>query len=302
MSVEIVRFPAEDGVELVGFYAGVAGARRAILHTHGMAGNFYENRFIDHIVEAAVARGVAFLAVNNRGHDYLSDNLRGVGESTEVVRGGVVWDAFQESVLDIGACASFLRDRGHEGIYYEGHSLGASKTVYYLTERPDAEAAGVILLSPPDIFGLRDDGGDGHLSEAVRKAERLVRDGLGETLMTEVEYAVPLTAHAVAATYGDPSASDIFPVRLGDGGDYVRLGSIRAPLLVIYGTVEEAVTIPVEEAAALIERHAESTSAVRVALVQGGNHMYWGHEAEIGWLVGEFVGSESAGAAGVATT
>ena len=289
MNAEIVRFPAEDGIELVGFYAGAPGARRAVLHTHGMAGNFYENRFIDHVVDAVVEKGVSFLAVNNRGHDYLSDNLRGGGESTEVVRGGVAWDAFPECIADIGACASFLRERGHEEIYYEGHSLGASKTVYFLTERPDEKAAGVILLSPPDIFGLRDDNPDSSLNTAVLKAERLIRDGAGDTLMTEIEYAVPLTARAVAATYGDRDKSDIFPVRLGDDGDYARLGSIAAPLLVIYGTVGEAVTVPVEEAAALIERHAQGAPAVLAALVQGGNHTYWGHEAEIGRLVGEFV-------------
>ena len=289
MNAELVRFPAEDGVELVGFYAGAPGARRAILHTHGMAGNFYENRFIDHVAAVAAARDVSFLAVNNRGHDYLSDNLRGDGEETEVVRGGVTWDAFPECVADIGACVAFLRDRGHDGIYYEGHSLGASKTIYYLTERPDTEAAGVVLLSPPDIFGLRDDRPDGSLREAVRKAGHLVREGAGDTLMSEIEYAVPLTAHAVAATYGDPAKSDVFPVRRGDEGDYSRLASIAAPLLVVYGTVDEAVTIPVDEAAALIERHAARSPDVRVALVQGGNHIYWGHEAEVGRIVGMFI-------------
>jgi len=55
------------------------------------------------------------------------------------------------------------------------------------------------------------------------------------------------------------------------------------------GNVEEAITVPAEEAAALLERKAESSPRVTSAVVDGANHVYWGREDELARLVSEFV-------------
>ena len=96
MQGELVRIEAEDGLELVGFYAAPPGsaARRAVLHIHGMAGNFYENRFVSTVCNTVVAKGLAFLTVNNRGHDYRSDNLKGEGLETVSLLGGASFDDY----------------------------------------------------------------------------------------------------------------------------------------------------------------------------------------------------------------
>ncbi|MCK4511125.1 alpha/beta hydrolase, partial [bacterium] len=149
---ELVRVRAGDGLELVGFYASPeGGARRAILHMHGLAGNFYENRFIDSICDAVVGKGLAFLAFNNRGHDYRSDNLRGEGDQTSYSPGGTAWDIYDDCIHDIAGSADFLASRGQSEIYFEGHSLGACKIVYYLSECHDKRAVGTVLISPPDM-------------------------------------------------------------------------------------------------------------------------------------------------------
>ena len=289
MQGELVRIGAEDGLELVGFYAAPkGGARRAVLHTHGLAGNFYENRFVSALCAAVVESGLAFLTYNNRGHDYRSDNLMGDGVGTEVRLGGSSFDLFDECVLDIGGCASFLEDRGHSEIYFEGHSLGTNKTLFYLTERQDPRAVGVVLISPPDVFGLREQGLEGTIDVVVQRAAGLVESGRGEELV-EAGYVVPFSAATVVSLYGHPERSDLFPFRLGRGGDFQALASLEPPLLATFGTVDEAVTVPVEEAAALVRGAASAAESVDVLVVNGANHTYLGFEETLAEAVSDFV-------------
>ncbi|MBD3367038.1 MAG: hypothetical protein GF405_02540, partial [Candidatus Eisenbacteria bacterium] len=79
MTGELVRLRAADGVELVGIYSEPPDRRPrdVLIHVHGYAGTFYENRFVSEMGDALASAGVAMLAVNNRGHDYVADNLSG---------------------------------------------------------------------------------------------------------------------------------------------------------------------------------------------------------------------------------
>jgi len=290
MRGELVRVEAEDGFELVGFYAAPSGppAGRAVLHTHGFAGNFYENRFVDAIADAVVAKGLAFLTYNNRGHEYRSDNIKGEGADTTSHLGGGSFELFEESVHDIGGAAGFLEARGHRAIYFEGHSLGTNKVTHYLASRKDARAVGAILISPPDIFGLREVRTEGRIATILEEARSLVRDGRGEDLIADPAFVVRMSAATLVSAYGDPAVTDIFPFRLGDDGDFERLATIGVPILATLGNVDEAITVPAEDAVALLERHAPSPG-VRAVVVDGANHVYWGREGELARLVGEFV-------------
>lgn len=290
MNGELVRIKAEDGLELVGFYAAPDGpaTRRAVLHTHGLAGNFYENRFVSTVARAVVEKGLSFLTYNNRGHEYRSDNLLGEGARVEFVLGGASYDVFEKCLLDIGGCASFLRERGHSEIYFEGHSLGTNKTVYYLAERRDPRAAGAVLISPPDMFGLREQALEASVDDVVARARRSVTEGEAETLI-DTGYVVPFSAATIVSVYGDREKTDVFPFRHGRAGDYSMLASLRLPLLVTFGTVEEAVTVPVKDAAALTRERASSAPKVEVLVVDGANHVYSGFEETLARAVADFV-------------
>ena len=280
-------------MELVGLYAAPPGgtARRAILHTHGLAGNFYENRFVASVCDAALAKGLAFLVTNNRGHDYLADNLKGSGVDTTYEPGGSTRDIIQACIHDVSGGARFLAERGHDQIYFEGHSLGCTKIVYYLSEVGHPACAGLILISPPDIFGLQEDREDASLEEAVARARALVSDGKGDALIAAGR-DVPFTAATFVSMFGDRATTDVFPLRLGKDGDYRRLASMSCPIFVTYGDVEEAVTVPVDTAASLIEQMATAAPSVEGVIVRGANHSYWGHEGELARAIATFVESQ----------
>ncbi len=293
MKAELVRIEAGDGLELVGLYAAPPGgtARRAILHTHGLAGNFYENRFIADVCDAVLAKGIAFLVMNNRGHDYRSDNLKGSGADTTYAPGGSTLDIIEDCVHDVSGGAAFLAERGHDEIYFEGHSLCCSKIVYYLSEVGHPGCAGLILISPPDIFGLQEDREETSLDRAVARARALVSDGKSDALL-EVGRDVPQSAATFVSMFGDPSATDIFPFRLGSDGDYSRLASVSCPIFVAYGDVEEAVNVPVEEAVSLIKQTTTAAPRVEGVIVRGANHAYWGHENQLASAIAAFIESQ----------
>jgi pimeloyl-ACP methyl ester carboxylesterase len=290
LRAELVRVIAGDGLELAGLYAAPSGgpARRAVLHTHGLAGNFYENRFIGDVCDAVAAKGVAFLATNNRGHDYRSDNLKGKGLETTYQPGGAALDIFEDCVHDLAGGAGFLRERGHEDIYYAGHSLGCCKTVYYLSEVGDPRCAGLVLISAPEMYGLQEERAEDDLEELLTTARRLVSEGKGDSAL-EVGRDVPYSAATFVSMFGDRRKSDVFPFRFGRDGDYGRLAAMVCPILATYGDVEEAVNVPVEDAAALIREEAIGAPRVETRIVRGANHVYWGHERELAETIAAFV-------------
>jgi pimeloyl-ACP methyl ester carboxylesterase len=287
---ELVRVQATDGIELAGIYAEPDSGpeERAFLHTHGLAGNFYENRFVSSMMRSVTKQGLAFLATNNRGHDYRSDNLRGHGTGTVYEPGGSMFDIFGDCVHDIAGGLRFLTERDHVEITLSGHSLGCNKTVYYLSESKDPRCVGVVLISPPEMLAIQEDKAGGGAAELLTHARELVESGQGDTLL-DVGRDVPFSAATFVSMFGNPDALDIFPFRHGRGGDYRRLASLEVPLCATYGTVDEAVNIPVADAAALLKEKATSSPRVETTIIQGANHVYWGRESELAHTVAEFV-------------
>jgi hypothetical protein len=59
---ELVRIFSDDGLELQGLFCLPRTMKRrpfAILHIHGLAANFYANRFIDIVADKLVSKGDA---------------------------------------------------------------------------------------------------------------------------------------------------------------------------------------------------------------------------------------------------
>ena len=66
-----------------------------ILHVHGMAGNFYENRFVDAMTKVYTEKGYSFLSINTRGHDFIAD-FSVAGDKEEYKRIGNFREVFED--------------------------------------------------------------------------------------------------------------------------------------------------------------------------------------------------------------
>src|SRR3989344_860743 len=111
MKTEFLRTTTEDKLILQGIiYSPDQPTNKEILHIHGMAGNFYENRFLDAMAKTLTDNGWAFLAPNTRGHDFIAD-FPVEGDKEEFKRVGNVFEKFEECVLDIKCWMDFAEKR-----------------------------------------------------------------------------------------------------------------------------------------------------------------------------------------------
>lgn len=119
MKAEFVRFFTDDNIELQGLYSAPRDvpAQAAIVHVHGLAGSFYENRFVDYLADMLTDRGYAFLTFNNRGHDYLSDLLKKEDSDWTYVDGGRCLRAVRGMPLRYRRCSPVrARSRSRRGL------------------------------------------------------------------------------------------------------------------------------------------------------------------------------------------
>lgn len=183
MKTEFHRVVTKDKLILQGLlHKPEISKNKAILHIHGMAGNFYENRFLDSMTNYFTKNGLSFLTINTRGHDFIAD-FPLASKEEKFKRVGNVWEKFEECVLDIEPWINFLEGEGYKEIILQGHSLGSVKAVYYLVRKKDKRVSKLILASPPDMIGLAEEG-KGH-RRIMKLAKRMVKQGKGDQILPE---------------------------------------------------------------------------------------------------------------------
>jgi pimeloyl-ACP methyl ester carboxylesterase len=291
---ELCKTITADGLELNGFLASPDGGapETVVLHVHGMAGNFYENRFVDNVAGASVDSGLGFLTANTRGRDYLSDFIREKADGTkEYIQIGAIHEIFEDCVEDIGAWITYLRSRGMRSIILQGHSHGALKVTYYLYRKSDPGVAGLILLSPSDDFGCqRSELGD-KFGEAVGVARAMVAEGRGGDLIPARYFHYPVSAATYLDIFDDGSRFRMFNLSRTDSPEFPELHAIRVPVLVIVGSVDEFFLGPPEKYLSLIEAEVEHAPDFVGEVIRGASHNYLDFEEEVARRIGKWLHS-----------
>jgi len=293
MKGEFARVLTEDGLELQGLFVTPEGGatRSTVVHTHGLDGNFYENRFIDHVADACVDAGFNFITANNRGHDYISDFIVESSASREFSyrQIGGIYELFEESVLDIGAWVDFARSRGSTRIVIQGHSHGALKAVYYLTKGDLAGVEGLVLLSPSDDFGKQRAAlGDG-FGPALELAGGLIKEGKELDLLPPGIFHYPISARSYYDIFRPGSPLALFNVSGTDRSEFPELAGVRVPVLMIVGSVEEAF---LGDPAGFLEAAGKlmpDAPDFEGAVLYGAPHNYLGSDEEVGHKIGAWL-------------
>lgn len=295
MTGEIVRTLTQDGLELQGLLVKPETDDKGIglLHIHGLAGNFYENRFIDAIADSVGKKGFWFLTVSTRGRDYISDFLCFLPDGRkEYVQVGSVHEMFEDCLEDIDAWIRFFQGRGIERIILEGHSHGAVKVTYYFCRKSNEALCGLILLSPSDDFGLQRKRLGENFDQALSLAKDMISRGEARSLMPSRYFDYPVSA----ATYYDIFRSDsplkIFNLSRTDREDFFELATIKIPVLTVLGTENEAFIAPADQYLREIERSIGG-SDFEARIIEGAPHNYLDYEDDVAsticdWLVRKF--------------
>ncbi|MGD9140011.1 MAG: alpha/beta hydrolase [bacterium] len=293
MKGEFARVITEDGLELQGLFVTPEGgaSRSTVVHTHGLDGNFYENRFIDHIGHACVEAGFNFITSNNRGHDYISDFIveaPGSGEFSYRQIGGI-YEVFEESALDIAAWVDFAKSRGSTRIVIQGHSHGALKAVYYFTRGDLAGVEGLVLLSPSDDFGKQRAALGDEFGTALGLAEGLIKEGRELDLLPPGIFHYPISARSYHDIFRSGSPLGLFNVSRTDRNEFPELSSVRVPVLMIVGSVEEAFLGDPDDFIKAARELMPNAPGFEGTVLYGAPHNYLGSDAEAGRAIGAWL-------------
>lgn len=115
----------------------------------GIHGNFYSNPFYYNVGYTLNDAGIDFVyaQTNDAFGQIRTMNLK-TGKQ-EVI--GSWNERFSYTDEDIDAYLSWAEKAGYRHIYLAGHSLGANKVVYYLSEHKDSRVEHFFLLSPANL-------------------------------------------------------------------------------------------------------------------------------------------------------
>jgi alpha-beta hydrolase superfamily lysophospholipase len=274
MKTEFCRVNTKDELRLDGLLFEPEGeVRAAVLHIHGRAGNFYANGFLDAMAENYTKSGFAFLSVNTRGHDHVADFR--IGKTKRIIRIGQAFEAFGECVLDIAVWVEFLKNRGYAKIILQGHSQGASKIVYFLSQDSRPEITSMVLMSPADPSGLLRKYAPERFKWNLELAKEMVVQGKGEQLLPDkIRDWYYISAKTFVNEMGGKDV-DIFPIF--DNGDFGKLESIDLPALVIYGENEDTSVFGAKKDLEIIAPHLKNKKS-KTLIVDGVDHTYFGKE------------------------
>ena len=124
MKQELVRVNSIDEIEQPGIlYTPNEDTDKIVIHVHGLNGNFYENRFLDILAKSYTDKNYAFLTLNNRGRDFITELLK--GNDFTIIGGSL--ERFKDCILDIDGVLNWAKEKGYKEIILEGHSYGCNK-------------------------------------------------------------------------------------------------------------------------------------------------------------------------------
>lgn len=204
MNTSLARVRTSDGIDLHGLhFNNNSGNAKAILHLHGIWGNFYSNPFVDHFGEVYPQIGYDFVSANTRDHD-----------------DGALSADFDRCILDINTWLMYLAEKGYKNIILQGHSLGAIKAVFYLDRygehatRP--HIMGLILLSPFDNIPFYSGGSQEKHQENLNLVRKVMLQDPNAIVPSSVWDMWALSAHTYLQLIEENGSVDVFPFRRGN--------------------------------------------------------------------------------------
>ncbi len=258
------------------------GRRTAIVHIHGIMGNFLVGTL--RFYPAPLARaGFPVLVLETR--------MANVGQ----LFGQAI---FEEAIRDVDAAVQWLRSEGFDTLIVSGYSSGATLATRYAATHHVPELRGLVCLGNPwglpesmerraRHFGAIPDYRD--LTETVHAALGDAPDDPERDRLVIVEQSRGSSTR--------PSHSEVYTYRTWwhsrgpkatSAKAHLQIGQVWAPVLLVQGTADQVVYHHEAFDLAHVAKEAGNPD-VTVATIEGADHSFAGHEIEtrdavIPWL------------------
>ena len=292
MDVTFVKTITKDGL----VFQGLLGepkkrTKKAILHIHGMAGNFFENNFLKTMMFEYPKHGISFLTVEHRGSEIIRWFGNKIGKKTKYKLLGNAYEKFEDSYFDIDAWVKFLKKRGYKEIYLQGHSLGPTKIVHYLNKTKEKIKA-TIFISPSDIHGLvlHKKTYPEH-KKLLNEAKGIIKKGKNDLLKNSLWDTYTLSAKTYINIL-DNKKTAIFNYYKPSLG-FSAIKKIKIPILSFFGTKDDGLVTDPYFSSDLLKKNATNCSKYVGVVFKGAKHSFEGFEKRITDKVINFIKSIS---------
>lgn len=276
MKEHFIRFMSSDNIELCGIlYTPNGESKKTVIHVHGLAGNFYENRFVSYLAKLYTEKGYNFLTFNNRGSSYFCDLLKQENE-VSFINGGGAYEHFEDSIFDIDGIIKYLEGIGNEEIILQGHSYGCNKIIHYYHQNKRNDIKKIILLAPCDIVEEIKVFMADKYNYCVVQAKQFINENKNNQLIDSPLFPLTFSANTFLNDWVPDSVSDIFRYRL-DNYIHKELKDIDIPILIEIGEKDECVLVVNKEK---IENYFENNlnTAYQINYVSNSPHNYLNQE------------------------
>jgi len=280
---ELVRFKTKDGLLLHGFLFRRNG-RQAVIHIHGLGGNFYRSDLVWTLAKRYADIGYDLFSINTRGQDTIA-RIKTTDNRRKTI--GTAYEVFEQCVYDIAAAIDAAEKWGYKKIVLQGHSTGCQKITYYQGKKQDKRVTSLVLIAPTDDLGLTRKRLGGKYKRAITLSKRLINKKRNELMPAWATHGfISANRFASYAIKGNAEA-DLFDY---ETGNFKLLKRIKTPIFATFGSAEEhrTSTSP-DKALTIINEKAVSSPSVETALIKGADHLFKGKEKEladaiVGWL------------------
>ncbi len=280
MNQKLIKLLTEDSIELAGIlYESETRTKKIVVHVHGLAGNFYENGFVDYQAESYTSNGYSYLAFNNRGNGYLTELIKRGEDKLAYINGGAAFEIFEESYYDIDSAIQYVLSLGYEDIVLQGHSYGCNKVIYYYFKNKVKNISSIILLAPCDIVEeFKMFIGDEY-NDYIKKCEKALSENiLGKIIENKLFPPMGFSAKTFMNNFINDCKGDIFRYR--DIKHIARdLNDIRIPILVQIGNKDNNVLVVDKNDVTSYLKN--NISNLELKYIKDSNHGYYNHENEM---------------------
>ena len=261
-----------DGLELKGYYKKV-NDDKCVVAFCGFGGN-YDKSFCT-LAEKCIENNVSFLFGNTQG-SYVKNEMKQHLTNNEVVivEKGAFNEDFDECVKDLSEWISFAEQEGFKELYIVGASIACNRIVNYLNKfsYPDIIKK-IILQCPQDIRPQVDE----HL---LREAELYVSQNLYDHILTDKFFGYcDITAKTC---YNLAHNNELNNLPYLTNGDFNMLKSIKLPIRVIIGSIDEGIVYYSDKDAKYFMDILKNNSCdLSYTIIEGGRHNFKNKEEEL---------------------
>lgn len=269
---EIVTATTSDHLRLHGFFRRATkpprvslnkGSIDSVVLIHGLAGNFYGSRLLNHVAETLLELGVSVVQINTRGHEMVN-TLSWSGRARSV---GAALEDVDHCRYDLHAWVDFLKKAGFSNIMLCGHSLGAIKSLYTQAHQPHPAVKSIIALSATRLsYQKLIESSDGDaFRQTIEECKRLLVEGQGRS---PIEVPVPFRTWMTPQCYLDKYGP-------AERFNWLRfIDHVNIPTLMLFGEKELAENPAFTGLTEELEDLKRRWNSLTIDIIPGADHFY----------------------------